>query len=330
MDKHTDESYDWIAWYEELAKHPSSDHPKLLIVVGPPRVGKSTLIEWLREYYKHAATALAGMGMRDYLTSNPLIINPELVKAIDSKLSKGEYKPFEETHLQGHDEKDPKNRGRYYQTRYTLVMDALKAGKSVILDDHCEDILPPSDDLSVPSFSETGLGAPPDIKQLIEDIKTECPNVKTGAIGIILNAKEYKKRLTKKLKEMAPDFQSQDYEFAINIAKQFFGVIDHLSRIVDHTIVIENNGQKLTDHPSQQPNILVKFETDGLGARGMPYRIKEEDYEGFKKSIAALDQKPDLTSGYDGYTKHIRPLDIHFTTDRHTKEHKSKKPWHKG
>jgi ABC-type polar amino acid transport system ATPase subunit len=106
------------AWQNILAEQAKDDAPELIVLGGGSATGKSTAISLLGEV--------------GAIKEGSLIIDDELIRALIPELYDG--------HLTRHPEKTPENKPKYIAARNQMVLDCLRQGISIVLDDHCDDM----------------------------------------------------------------------------------------------------------------------------------------------------------------------------------------------
>jgi len=225
---------------QKLSKCTRSPHPSLLIVAGPSRAGKSSVIEWIEGHNDRAKAELPQMG--NSLDKGAVRIDSEFVKDFAPRLKKFNTDKFKGTAISRHYEHNEENRQYYGQIRNALVVEALRSGKSVILDDNCWDILQPE---------ETN------VKHLIIAVRELCPDANIRAIGVIMHGDKFEGIIDN---DFAKDeINVHDYNLAVRLAQYFFPIINSLAGWVDRTVIIDNSGTKLTDDSAPSPKIIADY-----------------------------------------------------------------------
>lgn len=203
-------------WNHVLDTLPRSEQPVLVVLAGGSGVGKTTMVKTLKRIKS--------------LDETTIELTPDIIKKFAPRLNKGS--------LTRHPEKSPENLELYYKIRDRMVLDCLRRGVSVVLDDHCDDL----------NRQQT----------LMQEIHNVNPHIETALLGLFLAPQEQEKRLAGKGVALKT---GKDYEFAMQNVKNFSNNFSELAKLFASSILIENtDGKNVAAKYQYENGELKKFE----------------------------------------------------------------------
>jgi len=220
-----DTLYDMLSFAPNLELRnivtPVSDSPKLIIIGGASTSGKSVLTKQLQGVSRQKLP-IEQQVARDSLRITPKDVIFALKK--DGIEIKGDGR---------HPEKLSENKSAYYRKLNELVENYLSQGKSLVLDEHCDE--------------------PEEIKNILNTAKQVSPKITPSLIGITVDPDSIHDFLNKaeivNYKGDVVDGKQNDYDFIMKTAKDFQENFDQYKSMFDLTILYQNSVDKKAAKP---------------------------------------------------------------------------------